>query len=122
MEFPLDTAWLRWRKDSWHARMPHLARPGARAACRLRVARVGSLIQLAFAAFWLARGVLASSFPLRVPLALTLVVGVCAMGVLLAIRTARRAPRPVGPDAAALERAITLATVLQLAASVAFPV
>src|SRR6266700_2700378 len=43
--------------------------PDARAAWRRRVARVGALIQLAFAALWLVRGALATGWPGRLPIA-----------------------------------------------------
>ncbi|MDQ6811407.1 MAG: hypothetical protein M3Z95_05875 [Actinomycetota bacterium] len=84
--------------------------------------RVGGLIQTAFAAFWLVRG--------------SLVVGGAATDVLIAIfsvtvigafayaikATAGTAPRPRSPEAGRIERAVTLATAIQLAASFALPV
>src|ERR1700730_1851180 len=92
------------------------------AAWSRRVRRVGGLIQTAFAAFWLVRG--------------SLVVGGAATDVLIAAfgvsvigafayaikAPAATAPRPRGPEAGQIERAVTLATAIQLAASFALPV
>lgn len=96
--------------------------PAARTAWRRRVARIGSLIQLAFAALWLARGTLATGWPGRLPIAVTLATGAVAVGIWGAVTTRGLAPRPRGPAAHRLERAITIATVIQLAASCALPV
>lgn len=96
--------------------------PAARTAWRRRVARVGSLIQLAFAALWLARGTLATGWPGQLPIAVTLVSGAVAIGIWGAVATRGLAPRPRGPAANSLGRAITIATVVQLAASCALPV
>jgi hypothetical protein len=89
---------------------------------RRRVARVGSLIQLAFAALWMVRGTLATTWPGKTLTALTLTAAVVALGVWGAHATKGLAPRPQGPAAHRLERAITLATVIQLVASCALPV
>jgi hypothetical protein len=89
--------------------------PAARSAWRRRVARVGSMIQLAFAALWLVRGILATGWPGQVPIAITLAAGAVAVGIW-------GAPRPRGPPARRLGRANTIATVIQLAASCALPV
>jgi hypothetical protein len=94
----------------------------ARAAWRRRVARIGSEIQLAFAALWFARGTLASGWPGRAAIAIVLAAGVAAIGIRGAVATRGLAPRPHGPAARRLERAITIATALQLAASGALPV
>jgi hypothetical protein len=96
--------------------------PAARSAWRRRVARVGSLIQLAFAALWLVRGILATGWPGQVPIAITLAAGAVAVGIWGAVTTRGLAPRPRGPQARRLGRAITIATVIQLAASCALPV
>ncbi len=96
--------------------------PAARAAWRRRVARIGSLIQLAFAALWLARGTLATEWPGRLPIAITLAAAAIAVGIWGAVTTRGLAPRPRGPAAHRLERAITIATAAQLAASCALPV
>lgn len=93
----------------------------ARAAWRRRVARIGSEIQLAFAALWLARGTLATAWPGRLPIAITLASGAVAVGIWGAAVTRGLAPRPHGPAARRLERAVTTATVIQLAASCALP-
>lgn len=94
----------------------------ARLAWRRRVARIGSLIQLGFAALWLGRGTLATGWPARLPLALALVVAAVAIGVWAETSTRGLAPRPTGPAARDLERAVTIATVVQLAASLGLPV
>lgn len=94
----------------------------ARAAWRRRVASIGSQIQLAFAALWLARGLLATGWPGRLPAAAALVAAVAATGGWGALATRGLAPRPGGSAAHRLERAITLATVAQLAASFLLPV
>jgi hypothetical protein len=96
--------------------------PVARTAWRRRVARVGSLIQLAFAALWLARGTFATGWPGQLPIAVALVCGAAAVGIWGAVTTRGLAPRPRGSAARRLERAITIATVVQLAASCALPV
>ena len=104
------------------ATAPVLPDPAARTAWRRRVARVGSLIQLAFAALWLARGTLATGWPGQFPIAITLAAGTVAVGIWGAVTTRGLAPRPRGPEARRLERSITIATVVQLAASCALPV
>jgi len=85
-----------------------------------RVRRVGGLIQVAFAAFWLGRASLTVGGGAGAALAgasLLVLAAVCAYGV----RTAA-APRPIGPEARRIERAVTLATILQLVASFVAPV
>jgi hypothetical protein len=94
----------------------------ARLAWRRRVARIGSLIQLGFAALWLGRGTLATGWPGRLPIALALVAATVAIGVWAQARTRGLAPRPAGAAARQLERAVTIATVMQLAASFGLPV
>jgi len=94
----------------------------ARLAWRRRVARIGSLIQVGFAALWLGRGTLATGWPARVPIALALVAAAAAIGVWGEARTRGLAPRPAGAAARRLERAVTIATVAQLAASFGLPV
>jgi hypothetical protein len=93
----------------------------ARGAWRRRAARIGALIQLAFAALWLTRDTLATVWPGRLPVALTLAAAAVALGIWGAVTTRGLAPRPHGPAAHRLERAITIATVVQLAASCALP-
>jgi hypothetical protein len=94
----------------------------ARAAWRRRVARTGSGVQLAFGILWIIRGTLATGWPGRLPLALTLAAGTAALAIWGTLATRGLAPRPRGPAARHLERAITIATAAQLAASCALPV
>lgn len=94
----------------------------ARQAWRRRVARVGSLIQLGFAALWLGRVTLATGWTERLPLALTLVAGAIAIGVWGEAKTRLQAPRPAGLAARRLGREVTIASVLQLVASFVLPV
>jgi hypothetical protein len=86
-----------------------------------RVARLGSLIQLGFAAFWLARGTWATEWALRLPAAAILATAVVAMGVWVERSTRSLVPPSRGFAAQQLGREITIATVLQLAASFALP-
>lgn len=97
------------------------ARIGARLAWRRRVARVGSLIQLGFAALWLGRGALSTGWAVRLPLAIALVGAAVALGVWGEARTRGLGPRPQDEQSRRVERAVTVATALQLAASVALP-
>ena len=86
-----------------------------------RVRKVGGYIQLAFAAFWLARGGLSVPGATGVALA---VAGIAASLVVLgyAIKvTAGVGDRPTGVEATRIERSITTATVIELIASFAFP-
>ena len=87
-----------------------------------RVRRIGGLIQAAFAAFWLARASLAIGG--RAGDVLLAVSGVAVIGVFTyAIRvTAGTAPRPAGPEARRIERLVTLATIIELAAAFVLPV
>jgi hypothetical protein len=92
------------------------------AAWSRRVRRIGGLIQAAFAAFWLVRASLAIGG--RAGDVLIVVSGVAVIGVFAyAIRvTARMAPRPAGPQARRIERLVTVATVIELAAAFVLPV
>jgi hypothetical protein len=94
----------------------------ARDAWRRRVARVGSDIQLAFAVLWIVRGMLATGWPGRLPAALILAGATAALAAWGTAVTRGLAPRPRGPAARRLGRAITIATIAQLAASCALPV
>ncbi len=87
-----------------------------------RVRRVGGFIQAAFAAFWLLRGSLVIGGP--VAGVLIAVSGVTVIGVFFyAIRaTAGTAPRPNDPEGKRIERAVTLATVIEFAAAFVLPV
>jgi hypothetical protein len=87
-----------------------------------RVRRIGGFIQAAFAAFWLIRASLATGG--RAEDVLIAVSGVAVIGVFsYAIRvTAGTAPRPRGPQARRIERLVTLATIIELAAAFVLPV
>ena len=87
-----------------------------------RVRRIGGFIQLAFAAFWLLRG--SHNLTGVVGLAMYGVSAVAAVAVAVyGVRvTAGVAPRPTGPEARRIERAVTIATVIQLVASFVVPV
>jgi hypothetical protein len=91
------------------------------AAWSRRVRRVGGLIQLAFAAFWLIRG----SLVVGGGTGLTLGVAAAMLAVTAAVygirATAGVAARPTGREAGRIERAVTVATALQLVASFAAP-
>jgi hypothetical protein len=87
-----------------------------------RVRRIGGFIQAAFAAFWLVRGSLALGGTIGSVLAAVLF-AVAIAALAYGIRaTAGKAPRPVGSEATRIERAVTVATVIQLAASFIAPV
>ena len=95
---------------------------GPAAAWSRRVRRIGGFIQAAFAAFWLARASLAIGGGAGD--VLIAVSGVAVIGVFTyAIRaTAGTAPRPAGPEARRIERSVTVATVIELAAAFVLPV
>jgi hypothetical protein len=92
------------------------------AAWSRRVRRIGGLIQAAFAAFWLTRASLAIGG--RTGDILLAASGVAVIGVFAyAIKvTAGTAPRPADPEARRIERSVTLATVIELAAAFILPV
>ena len=92
------------------------------AAWSRRVRRIGGLIQAAFAAFWLARASLAIGG--RAGDILIAASGIAVIGVFAyAIKvTAGTAPRPSGPQARRIERSVTVATVIELAAAFVLPV
>ena len=87
-----------------------------------RVRRIGGLIQAAFAAFWLARASLAIGG--RTGDVLIAASGIAVIAVFTyAIRaTAGTAPRPSGPQARRIERLVTIATIVELAAAFVLPV
>ena len=93
----------------------------ARRAWHNRVLRVGGIIQACFAAFWLVRGSLAVGGVIGSVMAATL--GVIALAALAyGVRvTSGLAPRPTSADGKRIERAVTIATVVELVASFAFP-
>ena len=92
------------------------------AAWSRRVRRIGGLIQAAFAAFWLARAILAIGG--RTGDVLIAVSGVAVIGAFAyAIKvTAGTAPCPAGPQARRIERSVTIATILELVAAFVLPV
>jgi hypothetical protein len=103
-------------------RTPAPTELSATVAWSQRVRKVGGFIQLAFAAFWLVRG----------GLSITGVTGavLAAAGVALAVivlayavrATKGIGGRPTSPEAKRIERSVTIATVIELVASFAFPV
>jgi hypothetical protein len=109
---------------------PTTAKPDASSAADLtpavawsrRVRRIGGFIQAAFAAFWLIRASLTIGGPTGD--VLLAVSAVAVIGVFTyAIRvTAGTAPRPAGPEARRIERSVTLATIIELAAAFVLPI
>jgi len=92
------------------------------AAWSRRVRRIGGLIQAAFAAFWLARASLAiggRTGDILLAASGVAVIGVFAYAITV---TAGTAPRPAGPEARRIERSVTIATILELAAAFVLPV
>jgi len=91
------------------------------AAWSRRVRWIGGLIQTAFAAFWLIRGSLVVGG--RASDVLIAVFGVTVIGVFsYGVRaTAGTAPRPSNAEGKRIERAVTLATVLEFAAAFVLP-
>lgn len=87
-----------------------------------RVRKVGGYIQLAFAAFWLIRGGLSVGGTFGTALAVAgLVLSVSVLAYAVRV-TAGTGGRPTSPAARRIERSVTVATVLELVASFAFPV
>ena len=87
-----------------------------------RVRRVGGFIQLAFAAFWLVRGSLDIPAGIGVSLAAAFAVLTAVVACYGIHVTAGTAPRPRSPEGKRIERSVTIATIIQLAASFAVPV
>src|SRR5208337_439554 len=86
------------------------------AAWSQRVRKVGGYIQLAFAAFWLIRGALTLGGGTGTALAgaaLVLVVAVLVYAIRVTAGTGRR---PTSPEAKAIERSVTVATIIVIAA------
>jgi len=92
------------------------------AAWSRRVRWIGGLIQAAFAAFWLVRG--SAVIGGGVAGVLVAVSGVAAIGAFVyAFRVARgAAPRPRSVEGERIERAVTIATVLEFAAAIVLPI
>jgi hypothetical protein len=100
---------------------PMAAEIGPTAAWSQRVRRVGGFIQLAFAAFWLIRGALIIGGGAGIAMAGAAVVGTGTV-LAYAIRiSAGLGGRPTSPEARRIERSVTVATIIELAASIAFP-
>jgi len=99
----------------------HANLESARRAWALRVMRIGGVIQVCFAAFWLVRGSLAIGGLVGMALAAVLLAVALAALLYGLIATAGLAPRPRGTDAANVEREVTIASIIQLAASFAAP-
>jgi hypothetical protein len=87
-----------------------------------RVRRIGGLIQAAFAAFWLARASLTVGSTAGDLLIAASGVAVIAVFTYAIRVTAGTAPRPGGPQARRIERLVTIATVVELAAAFVLPV
>jgi hypothetical protein len=93
-------------------------RLAAAAQWRRRVLRISSLCEIGFGSLWPANA-LRPHFAAAGPI--VLLIG--AAGLALSIRATRgTAPRPSGAHARALERKITIASVIQVVASVVLPV
>ena len=92
------------------------------AAWSRRVRRVGGLIQTAFAAFWLIRGSHAIGGAVAAVLIALSGIVVLASFAYAASVTAGTAPRPHSVEGKRIERAVTLATVIELVAAFVFPV
>ena len=87
-----------------------------------RVRWMGGLIQATFAAFWLVRGSLAIRGDASAML--LLMFGISALGVFAYAfrRAGGRAPRPQDPQGRRIERAVTIATVVEFAAAILLPI
>ena len=92
------------------------------AAWSRRVRRIGGFIQAAFAAFWLARASLAAGGRAGDVLIAASVVAVTGVLAYAITATAGTAPWPTGPQARRIGWSVTVATVIQLAASFVLPV
>jgi hypothetical protein len=87
-----------------------------------RVRKVGGLIQLAFAVFWLVRGARGVGGRAGTAIAGAGVVIIVAVLVYAIRVTAGTGHRPTSPEAKRIERSVTAATVIELVASFALPV
>jgi len=103
------------------SKTPTSAELTSAAAWSERVRRVGGFIQLAFATFWLVRGTLSIGGVTGTALTGGALVIVSAILVYAARVTAGTGQRPTSPEAKRIERSITAATVIELAASFALP-
>ena len=87
-----------------------------------RVRRVGGVIQTAFAGFWLVRGSHAIGGTVGAVLIALSGVAVLASFAYAARVTAGTAPRPRSEEGKRIERAVTIATVIELVAAFVLPV
>ncbi len=86
-----------------------------------RVRKVGGFIQLAFAAFWLARGGLSITGVTGTALAAAGVV-LAVLILVYALRVTKGiGGRPTSPAAKRIERSVSIATIIELVASFGFP-
>ena len=95
---------------------------GPAAAWSRRVRRIGGFIQAAFAALWLIRASLAIrglAGDVLLAVSVVAVIGVFTYAIRV---TAGTAPRPAGPEARRIERLVTIATVVELAAAFILPI
>jgi hypothetical protein len=92
------------------------------AAWSRRVRWIGGLIQAAFAAFWLVRG--SAVIGGGVAGVLIAVSGVVAIGAFAYAFTVARgtAPRPKSAEGKRIERAVTVATLIEFAAAIVLPI
>lgn len=87
-----------------------------------RVRKVGGFIQLAFAAFWLIRGGLGLAGTTGTALAAAgIVVSIAVLGYAIRV-TKGIGGRPTSAEAKSIERSVSIATIIELIASFAFPV
>ena len=92
------------------------------AAWSQRVRKVGGFIQLAFAAFWLVRGALSITGVTGTVLAAAgIVLSIAVLGYAIHV-SAGIGARPTSAAAKRIERSVSIATVIELVASFAFPV
>ncbi len=103
-------------------RVPTPVRLSPTVAWSQRVRKVGGYIQLGFAAFWLLRGGLSLGGPAGTVLA----AGGVALSVVVLVYAIRVSAgvggRPVGAEAKRIENSVSAATVIELVASIGFPV
>jgi hypothetical protein len=111
MEYPMTIA---------QAPMPAVLTP--KVAWSQRVRKVGGLIQLAFAAFWLIRGGLSVGGVIGSVLAAAgFVVSIAVLAYAVRVSSGIGG-RPTSPDAKRIERSVSIATVIELVASIGLPI
>jgi hypothetical protein len=103
-------------------RTPSPTELSPQAAWSQRVRKVGGFTQLAFAAFWLVRGALSiTGFTGTVLAAAGIVLSIAILGYAIGV-TVGIGGRPTSAAAKRIERSVSIATVIELVASFAFPV